>query len=230
MKKQNYSYVGISFVILVFGILFVPKIVNRITGNYIVDKDRHQLDHGTQITEDLAVIGPAPYFALMNQHGDTITAQDMRGKVYVLEFFFTTCPSICPIMSQNLLQVQDAFYDHQDVGVISISINPDYDRPEVLLAYAQQYGMTHPNWHLLTGNSKTISALANSGFNLYVGPGSEVDGGFEHSGFFALVDGDGQIRSRRDNFDNPIIYYDGLEQKQIEKLIFDIQTLLEDKS
>ena len=94
MKKQNYSYVGISFVILVFGILFVPKIVNRITGNYIVDKDRHQLDHGTQITEDLAVIGPAPYFALMNQHGDTITAQDMRGKVYVLEFFFTTCPSI----------------------------------------------------------------------------------------------------------------------------------------
>ncbi|MDC0637767.1 SCO family protein [Flavobacteriaceae bacterium] len=230
MKKQNYSYVGISFIILVFGILFVPKIVDRIKGDYIVDKDRHDLDHGTRPAEDLAFVGAAPDFSLTNQHEETITSQDMIGKVYVLEFFFTTCPSICPVMSQNLLQVQDAFFDNQDVGIISISINPDYDQPKVLRDYAQQYGMKHPNWHLLTGDRNDIYALANAGFNLYVGPGSEVDGGFEHSGFFALIDGNGKIRSRTDNFDNPIIYYDGLEQSQIEKLITDIEILLNEKS
>ena len=128
------------------------------------------------------------------------------------------------------MQVQDAFFDNQDVGIISISINPDYDQPKVLRDYAQQYGMKHPNWHLLTGDRNDIYALANAGFNLYVGPGSEVDGGFEHSGFFALIDGNGKIRSRTDNFDNPIIYYDGLEQSQIEKLITDIEILLNEKS
>jgi protein SCO1/2 len=95
-----------------------------------------------------------------------------------------------------------------------------------LSEYAQKYGITHPNWFLLTGAQDDIYDMANKGFNLYVGPGAAIDGGFEHSGFFALVDEQGMIRSRYDAYGNPIIYYDGLETSQVSKLINDISVLL----
>ena len=132
-------------------------------------------------------------------------------------------------MTQNLLQVQSAFADDSGISLVSISINPVYDTPEVLTNYAKKYGITHPNWHLLTGDQDRIYQMANKGFNLYVGPGAEIDGGFEHSGFFALVDGQGNIRSRYDQYGNPIIYYDGLELKQVSNLINDISVLLKEK-
>lgn len=227
MKKQNYSYIGISFVILVFGILFVPKILNRIQNKEIVDRDRHHLErNGTSATVELATIGKVPDFQFINQKRDTITNLSFQGKVYVAEFFFTTCPSICPIMNQNMLKVQEAFQGNSKVGIASFTINPEYDTPEVLDAYAKSYGMTHPNWHLLTGDRQEIYKLANSGFNLYVGAAPEVEGGFEHSGFFALIDQEGNIRSSLDKNGNPMIYYDGLEAENISLLINDMNTLL----
>ena len=229
MKKQNYSYIGISFVILVFGIMFIPKIISRVKGEKIVDMDRHNLDHAPFKDVDMATIGPAPKFALTDQRGDLFSSEDLEGQIYVVEFFFTTCPSICPIMTQNLRQVQSAFADESEISLVSITINPAYDTPEVLANYAQKYDITHPNWHLLTGDQEMIYQMANKGFNLYVGPGSEVDGGFEHSGFFALVDRQGNIRSRFDQYGNPIIYYDGLELSQVSKLINDIRVLLKEK-
>jgi len=226
-KKPNYSYIGISFIILVFGIIFIPKILDRLENETMVDQDRHNLQHDERERfRDLAIIGPVPDYRFINQKWDTITQDTYRGKVYVAEFFFTTCPSICPIMNQNMLKVQKAFENNNSVGIASFSINPTYDTPEVLEAYAKTYGMTHPNWHLLTGSRDEIYALANKGFNLYVGEAPEVEGGFEHSGFFALIDQDGNIRSRLDSFGNPIIYYDGLEDDSIQILIEDIQTLL----
>ena len=228
MAKQNYSYVGISFVILVFGIIFIPKIISRIPGKKIVDMDRHNLEHGSGTDREMATVGPAPEFMLTNQRGASFSSDDLKGQIYVVEFFFTTCPSICPIMTQNLLNVQSAYAQELGVSLISISINPSFDTPKVLSEYAEQYGITHPNWHLLTGEQDLIYEIANKGFNLYAGPGSEVDGGFEHSGFFALVDDQGMIRSRYDQYGNPIIYYDGLELNQVSKLIDDISVLLKE--
>lgn len=226
-KRQNYSYIGISFVILVFGIIFIPKILKRINNDEIVDKDRHHLERKKEReTVEMATIGVVPNFKLINQNRDTITNDNYKGKVYVVEFFFTTCPSICPIMNQNMLKVQEAFLDNTQVGIASFTINPEYDSPEVLLEYAKSYGMTHPNWHLLTGDRKAIYELANKGFNLYVGAAPDVDGGFEHSGFFALIDQKGNIRSRIDVNGNPIIYYDGLEAESISQLIDDMNILL----
>jgi protein SCO1/2 len=227
MKKQNYSYIGISFVILVFGILFVPKILNRITNKEIVDKDRHHLERkGKESEIEMVTIGKVPEFKFINQRKDTITNESYEGKVYVAEFFFTTCPSICPIMNQNMLKVQEAFQGNTGVGIASITINPEYDTADVLNEYAKSYGITHPNWHLLTGDRGEIYQLANTGFNLYVGAAPEVEGGFEHSGFFALIDQDGNIRSRKDENGNPIIYYDGLEADSMALLIQDINILL----
>tara|TARA_B000000460_G_scaffold243339_1_gene212140 strand:- start:307 stop:996 length:690 start_codon:yes stop_codon:yes gene_type:complete len=225
-KKNNYSYIGISFIILVFGILFIPKIISRISNNTIVDDDRHHLERKKSNEEVLVTIGKVPSFKFINQDSDTITNQNYLGKVYVAEFFFTTCPSICPVMNQNMGKIEKEFLGENNFGIASFTINPIYDTPSVLKEYAQKYEMTHPNWNLLTGEQEEIYKLANEGFNLYVGEASEVEGGFEHSGFFALIDSEGNIRSRKDANGNPIIYYDGLEEETIKMLIEDIQKLL----
>ena len=205
---KNYSYIGISFVILIFGIWAVPKIVDRFT------KPR------------LAKIGKVPEFSFTNQNQKTITNKSYHNKVYIVEFFFTTCPSICPIMNQNMVKIQDQFFGNPNLGIASLTIDPITDTPEVLKEYAIQYKITNPNWNLLTGNKETIYKFANSGFNLYVGENTEVEGGFEHSGFFALVDKEGNIRSRYDEQGNPIIYYNGLGDDGVNMLKEDIKLLL----
>jgi len=218
-KKNNYSYIGIAFVILVFGIYFIPKIIDR-----IANKDTVRNDGGTKINlntpkksnSDLAFIEvngkpkKVPDFLFTNQNGDMVSNKDYEGKVYVVEFFFTTCPTICPRMNSNLVQVQNEFIGLEDFGVASFTINPDHDTPEVLKEYAQKYGITNPNWNLMTGNQQAIYKLANEGFNLYTAEENDVVGGFEHSGNFALIDKNGFIRSRRDAYGNPSIYYKGI--------------------
>ncbi|WP_430467362.1 SCO family protein [Winogradskyella ouciana] len=220
-KKTNYSYVGIAFVILIFGIIFIPKIVDRITNDDITRDGIRSKDVSTEVSSkstksDLAYLEingqpkKVPEFSFTNQEGQTITNEDYLGKVYVVEFFFTTCPTICPIMNRNLVEVQNHFKDFKNFGVASFTITPEIDTPEVLKAYADHYGITNPNWHLLTGDEDAIYKLANEGFNLYTAKDETVEGGFEHSGNFALIDKEGFIRSRRDSFGNPLIFYNGL--------------------
>lgn len=224
-KKSNYSYVGVSFIILVFGIIFVPKIIERVNQNDITrDESRSQHVSTSTIADQqpkqnksglsyLEINGQprkVPAFSFTDQHGNTITNDDYLGKVYVVEFFFTTCPTICPIMNRNLVEVQSQFQDFEDFGIASISIAPETDTPEVLKAYAEKYGVTNPNWHFLTGDETEIYTLANEGFNLYTAKDENVEGGFEHSGNFALIDKEGYIRSRTDKFGNPMIFYNGL--------------------
>tara|TARA_R110000868_G_scaffold263418_2_gene522030 strand:+ start:104 stop:847 length:744 start_codon:yes stop_codon:yes gene_type:complete len=222
MKKTNYSYIGIAFIILVFGIIFIPRIVDRISNEDIIrNESRSDLaDDKKSGASDLAFIEingvpkKVPSFSFTNHNGETITDEDYLGKVYVLEFFFTTCPTICPRMNKNLIQIQNTFGGFEDFGVASFTINPDYDTPEVLKNYAEQYGVTNPNWHLMTGDKDAIYKLANEGFNLYTAEEEGVAGGFEHSGNFALIDKKGFIRSRKDDFGNPIIYYRGITSEE----------------
>ena len=241
--KTNYSYVGIAFVLLVFGIIFIPKIVDRLSSTDVVREESRTQNIGLT-SEDghpLAYIlyndekRKVPDFSFTNQMGETISNKDYLGKVYVLEFFFSTCPSICPIMNSNLVTIQNQFPERQDFGIASITINPEFDTPEVLRAYAENYGVTNSNWHFLTGDKAAIYELANVGFNLFVAEDVEVAGGFEHSGNFVLIDKEGYIRSRLDDFGNPKIYYYGLDEdpeeengqkEEISILIQDINKLL----
>ncbi|WP_111307672.1 SCO family protein [Confluentibacter sediminis] len=224
-KKTNYSYIGIAFIILVFGIYFIPKIVDRITHD---DVSRNEGRTDQKLGEkksksDLAFIEindepkKVPSFSFIDQDGKLITNKDYEGKVYVVEFFFTTCPTICPRMNSNLVQIQNEFKDFENFGVASFTINPEHDTPAVLKEYAKKYGITNPNWHLMTGDMNTIYKLSNEGFNLYTAEEEDVAGGFEHSGNFALIDKNGFIRSRKDEFGNPIIYYKGIVSEE-EKL------------
>jgi protein SCO1/2 len=245
MKKTNYSYIGIAFIILVFGIYFVPRIIDRITSADVSrNESRSDFANDNKSTlSDLSFIEingepkKVPAFSFTDQNGKIITNKDYEGKVFVVEFFFTTCPTICPRMNANLIKIQNTFKEFENFGVASFTINPDYDTPEILKAYAEKYGVTNANWHLMTGDKETIYKLSNEGFNLYTAEESEVAGGFEHSGNFALIDKNGFIRSRKDEFGNPIIYYRGIVSElekvdddgapeEISKLKEDIKKLL----
>ena len=225
---KNKSYIGISFIILIFGIIFIPKIINRIKNGSVVQNDRMSLSNEMVKEEALVKIGPAPKFELTDQNNAKISNKDYAGKVYVMEFFFSTCPSICPIMNKNMVEVEKAFSTEKNFGIASVTINPDNDTPEVLKAHAAKLGVTAPNWHFLTGDKDYIFNLANKGFNLYVGENNKALGNFEHSGLFALIDKNGNIRCRKDKQGNPILYYDGLEQPGVTAIKEDIKLLLKE--
>jgi protein SCO1/2 len=225
--KKSYSYIGLSLVILVFGIIFIPKIVNRIKQNSIVQGDRIDAVSNHKSTDTgLLKIGPAPKFTLTDQNNKTITNESYKGKVYVVEFFFSTCPSICPIMNRNMVSIQNAFFGNPNFGIASISIDPEHDTVKVLKDHAEVLGVKSSNWHMLNGDKNYIFDIANKGFNLYAGENKNVKGGFEHSGLFALIDKSGNIRCRKDDFGNPILYYDGLEIKGVKAIQEDIKKLL----
>ena len=247
-KKNNYSYIGIAFIILVFGIIFIPRIVDRITQGDITRQESRSdyADDKKMSASDLVFISDAngkkqvPEFSFTDQNGNAVTNKDYKGRVYVIEFFFTTCPTICPRMNHNLVKIQNEFKDFENFGVASFTINPEYDTPEVLKEYANAYGITNPNWHLMTGDKGAIYKLANEGFYIYAAENKDVEGGFEHSGNFALIDKNGFIRSREDESGNPIIYYEGItseeeqvndegQKEQITALKEDIKKLLNEK-
>jgi protein SCO1/2 len=229
-KKTNYSYIGVAFIILVFGIIFIPKIVDRIENGDAVRNESRSEQVSTQVSQkkrssDLMFLNineepkKVPEFSFTNQNGEIKTNKDYLGKVYVVEFFFTTCPTICPRMNRNLVEIQKEFKDFENFGVASFTITPEIDTPEVLKAYADKYGITNPNWNLMTGTEDKIYELANVGFNIYVGKDDSVEAGFEHSGNFALIDKNGFIRSRKDDFGNPKIFYTGIisEEEKVDE-------------
>jgi len=235
MSRKN-SYIGISFIILIFGIYVVRNLDDRISNETLIDNNR--LNSTQKNNEDnlsqLFVYDKVPPFEFINQNGETINNDTYLGKVYVVEFFFTTCPTICPMMNDQMLLIQEAFAKNLNFGIASISITPKIDTQEVLKDYAINNGITHKNWHLLSGKSEEeVFNLSNNGFKLYAGIDENIDhGGFEHSGLFALVDKKGVIRSRKDAQGNPILYYRAIEENgfpnQINELKEDIKILLDE--
>ena len=154
-------------------------------------------------------------FSFINQFHDTVTEKVIENKIYVADFFFATCQSICPKMSSQLVHVQNAFKNDKDVLILSHTVNPLHDTVEVLNGYAQSYGAIKNKWHFLTGNKKAIYDLARYS---YLVNALEEDGsaeGFLHSELFILVDAQKRIRG----------FYDGTDSVAVVKLISDITLL-----
>jgi len=223
MQKK---YIGLFLILILFGVLFLPKIYNRISQEKIVDSSR------SQSAEPLSYIvlnGEAkkvPDFTFLNQDSLIISNEDYSKKVYVAEFFFTSCPSICPIMNKNMKRIEERFGDRIDFGIASFTIDPERDTPSVLKTYAEDYGVFSQNWHFLTGEKEALYTLANKGFNIFAEVNPKVAGGFEHQGYFALIDRNGFIRSRSDQFGNPIVYYMGIDQEEVD--VQEVDLLMED--
>lgn len=154
-------------------------------------------------------------FSFINQYHDTVSEKTIENKIYVADFFFATCQSICPKMSSQLVHVQNAFKNDNNVLILSHTVNPANDTVEVLNGYAQTYGAIKNKWHLLTGNKKTIYDMARYS---YLVNALEDDGsaeGFLHSELFILVDAQKRIRGM----------YDGTDSVAVLKLISDIKLL-----
>ena len=228
---KNKSYIGISFIILVFGIYAIPKIIDRVNHKDVAEETRmNKVANG--LMSYLEIDGEAkkmPNFTFINQDSLSISNADYKGKVFVAEFFFTTCPSICPIMNRNMLKIEKEFGNRDDFGIASFTIDAKHDTPMVLKEYAEEYGVTSLNWHMLTNEDhEKVFELSNKGLNIFAEINPEVAGGFEHQGYFALIDKKGYLRSRKDKHGNPIIYYQGTEEDQMVILIEDIKKLLEE--
>ena len=240
--NKKYTYIWVSLIILIFGIIVIPNIIDRVKNGTVVQSDRMDVSSKTGTLSYIIFDGEkrkVPAFELINQDSLLISDSDYRGKVFIVEFFFTRCPSICPIMTENLVALQQEFDNREDFGIASFSITPDFDSPKVLKSYAEKYGIKNLDWHLLTGDKNQIYQLANEGFNIFAAENADAPGGFEHSGLLALVDKQGFLRSRTDGYGNPIVYYRGAitegqgendqgEKEQISILRKDIKKLLDE--
>ena len=215
--KNNKKNIIIFFLIIILGLVFVPRIVNRLKNDDISRSESRSIkfDNFEKNIEPLPYLlvnnerKKVPNFKFINQNGKSISNNDYLGKVYIVEFFFTTCTTICPIMNTNLVHIQNSFTAFPNFGIASFTINPEFDTSEVLKLYAKENDINNLNWNLLTGDRSDIYKLANEGFNLYTAASSDFVDGFEHSGYFAIIDKEGYIRSRVDQFGNPKIYYKG---------------------
>lgn len=154
-------------------------------------------------------------FSLTNQNGETITQENYKDKIYVADFFFTTCPTICPIMTKNMAEIQNAVLDDPEVMLLSHSVTPVIDSVPQLKKYALEKGVVDSKWNLVTGEKKQIYELARKS---YLAVKTDGDGGpydMIHTENFILVDKERRIRG----------FYDGTNREEINKLLEDLKVL-----
>ena len=157
-------------------------------------------------------------FSLTNQNGNRISQRDYQGKIYVADFFFTTCPSICPIMTNNMAYIQSKIMDDPQVKLLSFSVTPEIDSVPQLKKYALEKGVNDKKWNLLTGEKKEIYTLARKSYFVVKEDGDGGPHDMIHTENFVLVDPEKRIRG----------YYDGTDKAAMENLLADLKTLKEE--
>ncbi len=158
-------------------------------------------------------------FSLINQNGDIITQENYSNKIYVADFFFTTCQTICPIMTDHMREIQDALAEDQEVMLLSHSVTPEIDSVAQLKRYAKLKGVDDTKWNLVTGDKKQIYKLARQSYMAVKTAGSGDQYDMIHTENFMLIDKKLQIRG----------YYDGTDPEDIERLLEDISVLKKEK-
>lgn len=160
-----------------------------------------------------------PDFTFINQDSATITNQTYKGKIYVTDFFFTTCPTICPVMKKQMLRIYDKYKENSKVGILSHSIDPRHDSVAVLREYAKRLGVTGNMWNFVTGEKEKIYNIGEKFYYVTAGEDSTAAGGIIHSGAFILVDTERRVRG----------IYDGTKEQEVTKLLKDMEVLLNEK-
>lgn len=171
---------------------------------------------GKTVTD--TVYNTIPSFSFINQKGDTITNEDFDGKIYVADFFFTSCPTICPVMKKEMIKVYQKFKGNPDVKILSHTIDPAHDTPEVLNKFATDLGVEDLQWQFVTGDKDKIYEIGQGSYMVTAKSDSTVAGGYIHSGAFILIDKEKRVRGM----------YDGTTAEGTKKLIRDIDILLEE--
>lgn len=206
MSKKAIFYISFFVLLSVGFMVFAGVMIKEGTGEFFGK-------------EKLPVLGAPGHtvqgFSLTNQDGNTITQNNVKGKIYVAEYFFTTCTNICPVMNKNMEKVYAKYKDNPNFLILSHTSDPDYDSIPVLKAYAAKHGADVKNWIFLTGDKRLLYRLARESYLVDDGHYTGEDD-FIHTQWFALVDGDGQIRG----------LYEGTKDKDIDKLIGEIDRLM----
>ena len=171
-----------------------------------------------------------PDFSFTNQHDEIIINDSLKGHIYIANFFFTSCPTICPIMTKNMAYVQDQLSVYPNIKFLSHTVDPTNDTPERMLSYVKKMkrkniNINLSNWDFLTGSKEDLYKVANSYF-VNVSADSLAPGGFLHSEYFILIDKEGRIRSGVDQNNNVFGVYDGTNEAQMKDLINDIKVLM----
>jgi len=180
----------------------IKEVVNEVNGELIIDSVYHTI----------------PEWSFINQNGDVFNSDSLKDKIYVADFFFTTCPSICPVMTTQMSQLYwklDKKY-YKEVQFVSYSVNPEFDTPEVLKKYADDNAYGQERWNFLTGDKKEIYELGVNGYFLSTQEDALAPGGFLHSEKFVLVDKEGRIRD----------WYDGTDYDDVSRCFDDIAMLI----
>lgn len=157
-------------------------------------------------------------FCFINQYNEKVTEETVKGKIYVTDFFFTTCQSICPIMSTELERVYKQFASNKDVLILSHTVAPEEDSVNVMMDYAKLHGVTNKQWLFLTGDKKHLYDMARTSYLLNMEEGNGDADDFIHTQNFALVDKERHLRG----------FYDGTDSLEVSRLIVDMNLLLEE--
>ncbi len=157
-------------------------------------------------------------FMFIDQYNEKVTEETVKGKIYVTDFFFTTCHSICPIMSNQLERVYKTFYNNKEVMILSHTVAPEEDSVNVMMDYAKLHGVNNKQWLFLTGDKKHLYEMARQSYLLNAEEGNGGEADFIHTQNFALVDKEKHLRG----------FYDGTDSIEVSRLITDIKLLLEE--
>ena len=206
MKTLNYIF----FFIFLFSCNTNPEklpilgnkeaVIKMVNGKQIKDTIYHQI----------------PNFEFINQDSSNITQQDYEGKIYVADFFFTTCPTICPKMKTQMLRIYEKFKDNPKVGILSHTIDPRHDTPAVLREFMNNLNIKSKMWQMVTGDKAKIYEIGQKSYMVSATDDPTQPGGIVHSGAFVLVDKNRHIRG----------IYDGTEPEKVDKLMKDMEVLL----
>lgn len=230
MANKIFSTKAVLITVLVLPSVLYFIFVYGAEGNFFQTLDYvgpksyvERVENGETITDTLHY--SIPPFEFINQNGERYSNDSLKGKIYVANFFFSSCPSICPAMNFNLKQVQDRFKGYEDINFVSFTVDPEHDTVEVLKVYAEEIGAIDGRWYFLTGDKQEIYRTA-ANFFLSAQEDAAAPGGFLHSENLVLVDWEGRIRSRRDEQGNLKAVYSGTSPVEVGDLKDDIKILI----
>jgi len=209
MRKNIIILIFLSGVIIACGKKKLPILGERAVDVKMVD--------GKEVID--TIYQTVPNFSLTNQDGLEVNENTTKGKIYVADFFFVTCPTICPRMKKNLLTVYEAYKGNTNILLLSHTIDPEHDSVAVLKDFAERLGADSKQWHFLTGNRDSIYELATHGYYATALPDSTEPGGYVHSGGLILIDKNRRVRG----------IYDGTSEKDTKTLMDDMELLLNEK-
>jgi protein SCO1/2 len=210
-KVTKIGMLFLLFVVPIFLVIFFEKGSSNeyMVKNFPGDKAYLEDENGE--------IKRVPEYKLTDQQGKVFSSDQLKGKVYVADFVFTRCTGICPKMTSQLTRVQEKFAEKNDVVLVTYTVDPEYDSVGAMNGYAEEYKAIYGKWYMLTGAKADIYDLANNGY--MVAAAEEGEEQFVHTPKFTLVDKKGRIRG----------YYDGTKPEDVDKLMTEIDVVLQEK-